>query len=660
MRSSRPARVLGWWGWLLVLAASPATAQMSWRLPALSADGLRVAAFELIARGTGGEDGTALHPQDAPYLTRVAVRDARSGAVQFTVPLCGTCSGAGLAFAPDGSGIAILAGDDRGRVTSVTFADGTTTRPITTIAGTAVSPRWSPDGRSLAMLATIWPRKEPGATRADSRMTGEIGARVDVQRLAIVAAAGGVTQLISPPDLYVYEYDWLRDGSGVVATAATGNGDANWWSASLVAIDRAAGTVRDIARPPMQLSSPITLSDGKTVAFIGGLMSDRVTSSGDVWTVPIAGGTPTNLTRGFNGSVTTIGATRDGIVGAAIIGVKGALIALHPGVADGQAPEAKADPLTPVWSTERSIDSTPVAFNTEGNRAAFVAQAFTDAPALWAGAVNAPVPIAYATPAEEATSAGAADVRLLEWSRDGQSLQGWLITPRHGAKGLVVEAHGGPTAVASPDWLGDDLRGEIIRAGYALFLPNPRGSSGRGEAFKGLVKRDFGGGDLADILSGTEVAARAAHVAPDRLVMMGTSYGGFLTMLANSRTRLFRALIAGGGIADWPSYYGQNGISGWMRPFFGSSYYDDPAPYIAASPLAGIKQATTPTLLFVGERDIETPAAQSLQYWQALRTLNVPTTLVIYPGEGHAIEGSAAIGDLQRRVIDWLNRWLAP
>ena len=99
-----------------------------------------------------------------------------------------------------------------------------------------------------------------------------------------------------------------------------------------------------------------------------------------------------------------------------------------------------------------------------------------------------------------------------------------------------------------------------------------------------------------------------------------------------THSQRFKAAIAGAGISNWISYHGENGIDRWMIPFFGASAYDDPATYRPASPLESIKQARTPTLLYVGELDVECPAAQSFEFWHALRALGVPTQLMVYPG----------------------------
>ncbi|MDM5177090.1 alpha/beta fold hydrolase [Massilia sp. DJPM01] len=246
-------------------------------------------------------------------------------------------------------------------------------------------------------------------------------------------------------------------------------------------------------------------------------------------------------------------------------------------------------------------------------------------------------------------------------------MQGWLLAPLATEPGkkypMVVQVHGGPASAASPRFVSDGeqanpLLRDLARKGYHVFLPNPRGSFGQGMAFSSANKRDFGGGDWRDILAGVDAVLKLAPVDAGRLGLMGHSYGGFMTMWGVTHSDRFKAAVAGAGIANWISYYGQNGIDQWMIPFFGASAYDDPAAYRAASPIESIKAAKTPTLLYVGERDVETPAVQSMEFWHGLRAMGTPTALVIYDGEGHAIRKPAHQRDQRARTVAWFERYL--
>jgi len=131
-----------------------------------------------------------------------------------------------------------------------------------------------------------------------------------------------------------------------------------------------------------------------------------------------------------------------------------------------------------------------------------------------------------------------------------------------------------------------------------------------------------------------------------------------MTMWAVTQTQRFKAAVAGAGIANWLSYYGENDIDQWMKPFFGASVYDDPSVYAKSSPITYIKNAKTPTLMLVGERDGECPAPQSFEFWHALKALGVPTKLVVYANEGHAIRTPEDRRDIIERTVGWFNQYL--
>jgi dipeptidyl aminopeptidase/acylaminoacyl peptidase len=220
---------------------------------------------------------------------------------------------------------------------------------------------------------------------------------------------------------------------------------------------------------------------------------------------------------------------------------------------------------------------------------------------------------------------------------------------------MVVSVHGGPAWAVRPFWPGTFFDLAVLSAqGYFVFYPNPRGSYGQGEGFTRANVKDFGGGDLRDILAGVDEVEKIAKVDPQRLGIAGWSYGGFMTMWAVTQTNRFRAAVAGAGIANWQSYYGENGIDQWLLPYFGASVYDDPAVYAKSSPINFIKRVRTPTLVLVGERDLECPAPQSYEFWHALKTLGVKTQLVVYPDEGHQISQWQHRRDIMRRTVGWL------
>ncbi len=625
---------------LLLGVASPALAQSvhNYGSLALSPRGDRIATIE-----NGPKDRAA-----------VTIRAASDGKILRRIDPCATCTYTDVTFAPSGD-VAFLARDRKAGTVALDYAEGTHVRTLATINGIAQTPRFSPDGTKVALLVTIGAAKEAGATQAGVRQIGEIGEKSDEQRLAVFPVIGApvvaaAVKPVSPEGRYIYEYAWTPDNRGVVATTALGNGDANWWVATLDAIDLTTGAVRQIAKPSTQLNFPRVSPDGKTVAYIGGLMSDFGSVGGDVYTVPFAGGTPSDRTPGYKATVTSLDWTQGGLRATILSGADASIVSIDP---------AKGGAL--LWSrpVTFSAGDGKVAYAADGRTAATVVQDFTHAPAIYAGPIAAPRQITH----DNDAVASSVTAKSVTWRNDNYTIQGWLLGPAGGdpttKMPMLVNVHGGPAAASTPYFIGGDSSvAGLIGAGYYMFLPNPRGSYGQGEAFTEANKRDFGGGDLRDILAGIDAVEKVAPIDDNRLGLRGGSYGGFMAMWANTQTNRFKGIVAGAGLSNWVSYYGTNGIDQWMLPFFGKTLYQDYKAYEDVSAVYHAKTAKTPTFIYVGERDIEVPPTQSTEWWHALKDIGVPTSLVIYPDEGHGIRNPEHSADLRKRVLAWFDQYV--
>ena len=624
-------------GLALVPAASWAAPIHNYGALAISADGRQLATLE-----SKGERSV------------VTLRDAGTGRIVRTLDPCAKCSYAGLTFGPDGT-LAFVERDRAAGTATLVTARGAAVHPVATIAGLASTPRFSPDGRRIALLVTLGAAKETGATQAGVRQIGEIGEHSDEQRLAVfdvgTTVAAAAVKPLSPADRYIYEYDWAPDGRTLVVTSALGNGDANWWVATLDAVDATTGAVRAIARPTTQINMPRVSPDGRTVAFIGGLMSDFGSIGGDVWTVPLAGGTPRDITQGQTQTFVSLDWPSTGLRAAALRGDRMGAVALGDG---GDARTLFERPAS------LSAGDGRIAWSADGAALATVVQDFTHAPAVYAGPAAQPRQLTHDNDAAPAAVAA----RSVSWKNEGYTIQGWLLSPL-GADPvkkapMVVIVHGGPSAASTPRFIEHGAATAYLDAGYHMFLPNPRGSYGQGEAFTSANKRDFGGGDLRDILAGVDAVEKVAPIDDNRLALGGCSYGGFMAMWANTQTDRFKAIIAGAGLSNWVSYYGTNGIDTWMLPFFGKSVYQDYKAYEDASAVYHVKSAHTPTFIYVGERDIEVPPTQSIEWWRALRNQGVDSSLVIYPDAGHCVPDPTQQADVRARSLAWLGKYLAP
>lgn len=628
------------------LASADQNGMRTYRALALDGAGERIAAIESV-------DG------EAKAGPRVVVRERAGGKVATIYQSdCQGCRFDAPAWSPDGKALAVVGSDPKAGTATVYLLKDGKMAALASVKGVASTVRWSADGRQLAFLATVGAKKLTGAVEAGARQVGEIGLaqEEDEQRIAVIPAAGGEVRLVSPADTFVYEYDWTPDGKGFVVTSAKGNGDNNWWVATLGHVDAASGKLRVLAAPKMQMNMPHVSPDGRTVAFIGGLMSDFGSVGGDVYTVSIDGGQPVDVTPHYKGTFNGIAWRGKELLASVLAGSDAGVAAIDPAARSTRI--LWKGPVTASAGRDGRF-----AFSADGKIAASVHEDYEHAPRIVAGRLPELAPVTR----DNEGFAAQVSARSVAWTNDGFDVQGWLIGPVKTEPGkkypMIVQVHGGPAAAVTPRYVaagdnGNPLARDLVKAGYFVFMPNPRGSYGQGSAFGSANKRDFGGGDWRDILAGVDAAIKQAPIDGERLGLMGHSYGGFMTMWGVTHSQRFKAAVAGAGIANWISYYGQNGIDQWMVPFFGATMYDDPAVYRAASPIESIKAAKTPTLVYVGERDVECPPAQSFEFWHGLKAMGTPTALVVYEDEGHALRKPEHQKDLRARELAWFAKYL--
>ncbi len=552
--------------------------------------------------------------------------------------------------------IADLPGDAPAAQVWTITPDGSSLTKRAELKGYVQSPRFSPDGSKLAILFIAGMPRVAGPLQPMTPLSGVIDQKIYEQRITTIDLRSEHLTEVTPPDIYVYEYDWAPDGKSWVAIAAHGSGDANWWVARLFLVAEQSGEMHELYQPKLQIADPHVSPDGKNVAFIEGLMSDEGSTGGDIYTVPVTGGTPRNLTPNIKASpfaLTWTGSDRitfaensDGNSGFGSVSIDGGA------VQTAWTGEEFAAPYGDAWAVGAS-------FGGDRLMTAIARQSATAPPEVWAGPIGNWKQL---TDMNAGMKPAWGDMRSVHWTNGSTQVQGWLMLPKDFAPDktypLVVNVHGGPSSACMSRW-DEHGMGYESAMGYFALCPNPRGSYGQGEAFTEGNVRDFGGGDFRDIIAGVDAVARQYPIDGKRIGIRGHSYGGYMTMWAETQTQRFAAAVAGAGLSDWLSYYGLNDIDEWMIPFFGASIYDDPAAYAKSDPMHFVKAVKTPTLILVGDRDGEVPMEQSVEWWHALVTLHVPTKLVVYPNEGHMFVKTGDARDYSLRTLQWFEEWFA-
>ncbi|MGI8952661.1 MAG: prolyl oligopeptidase family serine peptidase [Chitinophagaceae bacterium] len=587
-------------------------------------------------------------------------------AIQITAASSGEfCNETEPQWSPDGKEIAFLSDVQTPNQPQIFIANSATGKliikhPLTNFNGFVSHLKWSPDGIYLSVLYVEQASREPSPMAAENRSTGLIDSAINrnVQCIEIINYISGEAKRITPQQLYIFEYDWSPDSKSFVYTAAPPPGDDNWYIAKLYIQKLLSDETRLIYTPSKQIAVPRWSADGKYIAFIEGLMSDQGGTGGEIYMIDtISNSQPKNLTLNRTSTPSWFMWQPDGnILFTEFIGGSVAISALN----------TKSTITQTLWKDDVSIHasdeqtSLSVTNNKSSTTLAFIRSSWNALPEIWYGSFAKQTQLTHFN---NAVHKPLLKTENITWINEGKHVQGWLLFPQNYDSTkyypMLVCVHGGPAWITTPTWAAPDFNTTVYtQLGYFVFFPNPRGSYGQGESFVSANRRDWGFGDLRDIIGGVDTVLKKYSINSHHIGILGWSYGGAMAMFSITQTNRFKAAVAGAGACDWQSYYGQNSIDKWMWSYFGASPYDNPKAYAKVSAITYIKQAKTPTLVLVGERDGEAPPPQSFQFWHALKELHVPTQLIIYPDEGHEFEKFEDMIDVSIRTIEWFNTYM--
>ncbi|MFZ0661076.1 MAG: S9 family peptidase [Acidobacteriaceae bacterium] len=599
-----------------------------------------------------------------------------------------------LAWSPDSATLAFLSncGKDgkieQNRMAIYTVAASGSNSPhlLAQLNGYAKSLRYSPTGKLLSFLYEKGATRPSGALAPEPLPVGVIGVEhIAIQRIAAVNASTGLLAEITPANLFIYEYNWSPDSNHLAYTAAPPPGEDNWWTAKLYVQPLTAGpngvpagyargivggAFRAVLEPKvvfdpntstgplhgLQIAVPRWSPDGSKIAFIAGLMSDQGVTGGDIYVIPSSGGAPKDVIPNRPASPEWFKWIDEQTLGIAEIKAAQSHLFVYNIDTQQESPDYNVTVPGVVGAGGLMMRIS----TSSGNNIAFIKSSFSEPPEVYAGPIDN---LRQITHFNDGLKPSWGKSEPISWTNENFHIDGWLLYPANydPAKKypLIVYVHGGPSYANLARWPSAGFGPAPFSAlGYFVLMPNPRGSFGEGEKFTQADRKDFGYGDLRDILAGVDAVVKTRSVDPNRVGITGWSYGGFMTMFAITQTHRFHAAVAGAGISDWKSYYGENSIDQWMIPFFGASVYDDPAVYAKSSAINYIKNAKTPTLIVVGDRDGECPAPQSFELWHALRYEHVPTELVVYADEGHGFHKPADRINVLERALGWFDQYM--
>ena len=606
-------------------------------------------------------------------LPRTALYEVRGGALRALTSGGGSAKAA--RFAPDGSSLAFLSDRAEAEVFQLyLLADGQLreARPAPAVPGTVEYLAWSPDGtRILLGVAGL------GAEMADAQGSGtvgsgesglpswypevEAGTPEDAWRgLWLYTPASGELARVSPDGLNVWEAAWSGSGHVLAITSEQPSED-DWYCAVLSRLDISTGEVTELVRSDVQLGLPAGTSDGRRAAVVEAVCSDRWIVAGELILLDLVVGTRCAVdTAGADvTAVQWIDGTRLGYIGQrhldSVAGIAEA--------GEGPLPETiTAKELVASAQSWASWFYPAGAFTSDGR--VVVVRDDYDLPqeiaVVGMGTDQVLASLAHAgTDYIRSVAGSAANV---SWSApDGTQIEGVLCTPP-GARPfpLVLHVHGGPIGAYQRSWtMRDHAVPLLVSRGYAVLLPNPRGSSGRGQEFAAAVVGDMGGADTHDYLSGIDAMIERGIADPAWIGTMGVSYGGFMSAWLVTQDQRFKAAVAGSPVTEWYSFTFTTNIPHWGLWFLDNADPEETGNQVhTRSPVMHASKARTPTLLTAGAKDRCTPAGQAREFYQALISRGVDSELVIYPGEGHGVSRFPAVTDYLTRLVIWFERYM--
>ena len=600
--------------------------------------------------------------------TRICLGAAPSGAAGGVGATKEVSSGpehdAGPRWSPEGSRLTFLSDRrEKGRMQLFSLSAGGfgEAEALPEIDGTIEDHAWSPDGsrilvRTAGMHADGAGADGSGSLESDRDLPDWVPAvdswedRQVWRRLWVVDVASGEVRLLSREGLNVWEADWCGDDA-VVAVASEDPGESAWYDSPLVLIDMATGADRVIATSDVQFGLPVGSLDGTRVAAVEAPCSDRQLVSGRAVVIDVA----TDARRAIeieDADVTWLGWRANGGL---------AYTMLRRGDTVFGEIDAGTGERTERWSTSESVGSwAPYAAVVGEDGFAFVRQGF-DRPAEVAivqdGADRTVASFRHQGHDHARGLVGRAE-RLTWRAPDGLEIDGFVLAPAgDGPHPLILYVHGGPVW-SYAEWFPRPYLAWLVSRGFAILMPNPRGSTGRGRGFLEAVIGDMGGGDAHDDLAGVDALIERGIADPDRIAVTGGSYGGYMSCWLPVVDQRFKAAVAMSPVTDFYSEHWNSNIGAWDTWFLGGEPQDGTAQYQERSPVFFADRVRTPTFLTAGTEDRCTPPGQAIEFYRALRANGVPAEVAIYPGEGHGVRKLPAFLDLVTRSTAWFERFM--
>lgn len=512
--------------------------------------------------------------------------------------------------------------------------------------------QWCPEGKSISFLG----KNPKNQSKNEKYIQGDDAIEShNSQRflqLYTVNLHSGKVKCVSPDGLQIWEASFSPNGDRFAAIVSDYPSEGSWYKSRLVTFSKSGNLIKTLYSSSRQIASPVWSPNNKSIAFLTSTWSDIGLNAGTLMSISAKDG---SVYFKSDSPVSTHNITW-------LQNNETILTISHRFSGSELAIENLSDGNKKVlWKGAESITgSGSVVQDNEGISFAVIRENSDQSPDPWL-IRNLKDQISWER--VTITNPKSADIVLgtteeIRWTgAHGLEIQGLLIRPNHkeGPYPMVTVIHGGPTwSHLNLYYAMDSWFQSLVAHGIAVFLPNPRGSTGRGLEFAEANIGELGDTDWDDVLSGIKYCVKNELANSDKLGIAGSSYGGFLAAWGITQTDIFKAAVLKAGIYDWRSFHGTTLIPEWDQIHHGQADPWDPdGIYSTNSPIAHIGNVKTPTLILHGTNDKAVPVEQSCILYRALLDLQIEARMVLYPREGHSIREHLHKLDLMQRSITW-------